>query len=98
MSIIVERQGQVATVLLNRPEARNAVDRKTAAALAAAFRDFDADRTARGVVMAGKGGHFCAGADLKKAAAGRPNRIAPEGEAPMGPSRRLLGKPVIAAI
>jgi enoyl-CoA hydratase len=98
MAIIVKKEGEVTTVFLDRARARNAVDRDTAAALAAAFRDFDGDQTARAAVLAGTGGHFCAGADLKEVAAGRPNRLQPEGDAPMGPSRMLLGKPVIAAI
>lgn len=98
MSVRIERAGQVTTVILDRPAVRNAVDRDTAQALADAFRAFDADGEARVGVLWGAGGCFCAGADLGAIAAGRPNRVAPDGDAPMGPSRMLLSKPVIAAI
>ncbi|HET9980125.1 MAG TPA: crotonase/enoyl-CoA hydratase family protein [Ktedonobacterales bacterium] len=98
MAIRVEREGAVLTVLLDRPEARNAVDRATAEELAEAFRAFDADDDVRAGVLAGVGDHFCAGADLKAFAAGQPNRLEPEGDAPMGPTRMLLSKPIIAAI
>jgi enoyl-CoA hydratase len=94
----VERQGPVVTVILDRPAARNAVDRATAQALADAFRAFDADDSARVGVLWGDHGSFCAGADLKALAGGTPNRVAPDGDGPMGPSRMLLQKPVIAAI
>ncbi|HEY3805243.1 MAG TPA: crotonase/enoyl-CoA hydratase family protein [Kofleriaceae bacterium] len=90
----VERSGAVTTVILDRPAAKNAVDRETAAALADAFREFDADASAKVGVLFGDHGAFCAGADLKRF----DNRIAPDGDGPMGPSRMLLGKPVIAAI
>jgi enoyl-CoA hydratase len=90
----VERSGAVTTVILDRPAAKNAVDRETAEALADAFRDFDADASAKVGVLFGDHGTFCAGADLKRF----DNRIAPDGDGPMGPSRMLLGKPVIAAI
>ena len=94
----VERSGRVTTVILDRAGARNAVDRNTAEALADAFRNFDADDNARVGVLWGDHGTFCAGADLKALAAGNPNRVAPDGDGPMGPSRMLLSKPVIAAI
>jgi enoyl-CoA hydratase len=94
----VERAGAVTTVLLSRPEARNAVDRQTALELADAFRAFEADDAAAVAVLHGEHGHFCAGADLKALSAGEPNRLAPEGDGPMGPTRMLLSKPVIAAI
>lgn len=96
--IRTERQGFVTTVIIDRAGARNAVDRATAEALSEAFRAFDADPDARVAVLAGEHGTFCAGADLKAMTAGQPNRIAPDGDGPMGPSRMLLGKPVIAAI
>jgi enoyl-CoA hydratase len=96
--VIVEKNGPVTTVILNRPEVRNAVDRETAQALAAAFRAFDADDDASVGVLYGDHGTFCAGADLKAIAAGRGNRVDPAGDGPMGPSRMLLNKPVIAAI
>jgi enoyl-CoA hydratase len=88
----------VTTVILDRPGAKNAVDRDTAAALADAFRAFDADDTASVAVLAGDHGTFCAGADLKAFSQGRGNRVAPDGDGPMGPTRMLLSKPVIAAI
>ncbi|HEX5063875.1 MAG TPA: crotonase/enoyl-CoA hydratase family protein [Kofleriaceae bacterium] len=94
----VERSGPVTTVILDRAAAKNAVDRDTAQALADAFRNFDADSSARVGVLWGDHGTFCAGADLKALAAGTPNRVAPDGDGPMGPTRMLLGKPVIAAI
>jgi enoyl-CoA hydratase len=96
--IRTEREGPVTIVTLDRPAARNAVDRDTAEALADAFRAFDADDGARVGVLYGDHGTFCAGADLKAMAAGRPNRLERDGDGPMGPSRMLLGKPVIAAI
>jgi enoyl-CoA hydratase len=98
MAVRLEREGAVTTVVLSRPEARNAVDRETAQALADAFRAFEADPEARVAVLWGEGGSFCAGADLKAIAAGRPNRVEADGDAPMGPTRMRLGKPVIAAI
>ncbi len=94
----MDRQPPLTTVILSRPEVRNAVDAATAAALATAFRAFDADDEARVAVLFGEGGTFCAGADLKAIAAGHPNRLSPEGDAPMGPTRMRLRKPVIAAI
>ena len=97
-TIHVERDGAVLTVLLDRPAARNAVDRATAEALADAFRAFEADDALRVGVLAGVGDHFCAGADLKAFATGQPNRLEPDGDGPMGPTRMLLSKPVIAAI
>jgi len=96
--IRVEKNGTVTTVILSRPEVRNAVDRPTAEALAEAFRAFDADEEAAVGVLYGEHGTFCAGADLKAIAAGRGNRTDIAGDGPMGPSRMLLRKPVIAAI
>src|SRR6185295_7293011 len=90
--------GPVTTVVLSRPEVKNAVDRATAQALADAFRAFDADAEAKVAVLCGEGGTFCAGADLKAIAAGAPNRVLPDGDGPMGPTRMVLSKPVIAAI
>ncbi|GGX30237.1 crotonase/enoyl-CoA hydratase family protein [Streptomyces noursei] len=97
-SVRVERAGPVTTVVLSRPAARNAVDGPTARRLAAAFRAFDADEDARVAVLWGEGGTFCAGADLKAVGTARGNRVAPDGDGPMGPTRMRLGKPVIAAI
>ncbi len=98
MSVRIERDGPVFTVVLSRPERRNAVDRDTAAQLAAAFREFEADEHANVAVLFGDGGNFCAGADLKGVAEGRGNVTAEDGDGPMGPSRMLLSKPVIAAV
>jgi enoyl-CoA hydratase len=94
MSVRVEREGPVTIVTIDRPSRRNAVDRVTAEALADAFRAFDLDPEARVGVLVGGGETFCAGADLKA----MDNRIDAAGDAPMGPSRMVLTKPVIAAI
>ena len=98
MSVRVEREGPVTTVILDRPEVKNAVDRPTAEALMAAFAAFDADPEQRVAVLAGDHGTFCAGADLKSFTTDRRNRVAPDGDGPMGPTRAVLTKPVIAAI
>ena len=98
MTVTVDRSGPVTTVVLDRPEVRNAVDGPTAAALAEAFADFDADADASAAVLFGAGGTFCAGADLKAMGTARGNRTAPDGTGPMGPSRMRLSKPVIAAV
>ncbi|MEU0561601.1 crotonase/enoyl-CoA hydratase family protein [Dactylosporangium sp. NPDC006015] len=98
MSVRIERSGPVWTVVLDRPETRNAVDRDTAERLAAAFREFDADDTAAVAVLWGASGTFCSGADLKAVAAGTGNRVEPDGDGPLGPTRMRLTKPVIAAV
>ncbi|HTJ84264.1 MAG TPA: crotonase/enoyl-CoA hydratase family protein [Polyangiaceae bacterium] len=98
MTVRIDRDGPVTTIVIDRPEARNAVDRPTADALADAFRAFEADATANVAVLAGAGGTFCAGADLKAIARGEPNRVLPDGDGPMGPTRMVLSKPCIAAI
>src|SRR6478736_7232444 len=100
MTVRVERQGPVTTVVLHRPEARNAVDGPTARALADAFRAFDDDDSQSVAVLYGEGGTFCAGADLKAVGTERGNQVTPidEGDGPMGPTRMRLSKPVIAAI
>jgi enoyl-CoA hydratase len=98
MPVRVEQTGAVTTVVIDRPERRNAVDRATAEALAEAFRAFEADPDARAAVLFGDHGTFCAGADLKAIAEGSPNALSPEGDGPMGPSRMSLSKPVVAAI
>jgi enoyl-CoA hydratase len=97
-AVAVERDGPVTTVLLSRPERRNAVDGATAAALADAFRAFDADDEAAVAVLHGEGGVFCAGADLKSAGTPQGNRVERDGDGPMGPTRMRLSKPVIAAV
>jgi enoyl-CoA hydratase len=98
MPVRLEKDGPVTTIVLDRPEVRNAVDRATAQALADAFTEFDQDPEASVGVFFGDNGTFCAGADLKSIAAGKPNRTEPTGDGPMGPSRMLLSKPVIAAM
>ncbi|MEU9184393.1 crotonase/enoyl-CoA hydratase family protein [Streptomyces sp. NPDC048484] len=98
MPVRIERQEHVTTVVLSRPEARNAVDGPTAAELAGAFRAFEDDETARVAVLWGEGGTFCAGADLKALGTERANRVAEDGDGPMGPTRMRLSKPVIAAV
>jgi enoyl-CoA hydratase len=98
MTVHYEADGPVVVVTIDRPEVRNAVDRPTADALADAFRRFDADEDLRVAVLTGAAGTFCAGADLKGISDGRGNRARPEGDGPMGPTRMLLDKPVIAAV
>ena len=98
MVVRVERSGRVTTIVLSRPETRNAVDGPTARALADAFRAFDADPGAAVAVLWGEGGTFCSGADLTAIGTPSGNRVEPEGDGPMGPTRLRLGKPVIAAI
>ncbi|WP_431912150.1 crotonase/enoyl-CoA hydratase family protein [Nonomuraea jabiensis] len=93
MTVRVEREGPVTTVVISRPQARNAVDRKTADALASAFRDFEGSDAAVAVLW-GEGGTFCAGADLKAL----DNHVGEDGDGPMGPTRMRLSKPVIAAV
>jgi enoyl-CoA hydratase len=97
-TVLVERRGPVTVVALNRPEKRNAVDRDTAERLADAFRAFDADDGATVAILRGEGPSFCAGADLGAVSSGDGNRIEPDGDGPMGPTRLRLGKPVIAAV
>ena len=94
----VERSGPVTTVIINRPEARNAVNGPTAAALYAAFEQFDRDDTASVAVLWGEGGTFCAGADLKAFGTPDANAAHRSGPGPMGPTRMVLSKPVIAAV
>ncbi|MBI2421492.1 MAG: crotonase/enoyl-CoA hydratase family protein [Candidatus Hydrogenedentes bacterium] len=98
MPVSIEKKDPVWTVILDRPEVRNAVDRPTAEALADAFRAFEEDGTARVAVFHGAHGQFCAGADLKAFARAEANRLEVDGDGPMGPSRMLLNKPVIASI
>jgi enoyl-CoA hydratase len=100
--VLVERDGPVTIVSINRPERRNAVNGATAKALFDAFLAFDADETSSVAVFTGTGGYFCAGADLKMVATGDPEKKRELGGhttlAPMGPSRLRLSKPVIAAV
>src|SRR5579862_5626567 len=106
-NVTVERKDAVTTVILNRPQARNAVDRETADALSDAFLDFEKDDAAKVAVLWGAGGTFCAGADLKAVATGGGNRVTKidpaaldplAADGPMGPTRMRLSKPVIAAV
>src|SRR5438046_2612359 len=108
-TVLFDTDGEVAVVTINRPEVRNAVDDPTAAALVEAFRRFDADEGLAVAVLTGAGGTFCAGAGLKAVASGQrrrgaavwttaESRISEDGDGPMGPSRMLLGKPVLAAV
>jgi len=98
VSVDVETVGAVTVVTIDRPEARNAVDRPTAAALADAFRAFEADATQHVAVLTGAHGTFCAGADLKAFGTERANSVSTDGDGPMGPTRMELAKPVIAAV
>ncbi|MDZ4858965.1 MAG: crotonase/enoyl-CoA hydratase family protein [Candidatus Hydrogenedentes bacterium] len=98
MPVTVEKNGAVTTVVLSRPDRRNAVDGETAQALSDAFAEFDSDDHASVGVLYGDHGQFCAGADLKAIAQGAINRLEPDGDGPMGPTRTVLKKPVIAAI
>jgi enoyl-CoA hydratase len=93
-----EIRGAIANVTINRPEVRNAVDPATAAALADVFRQFEADDSLSVAVLSGAGGVFCAGFDLKSIAAGERRGLSEHGDGPMGPTRMLLSKPVIAAV
>jgi len=100
-AVSCEMDGHVAVVTLDRPEVANAMDAPTALALADAFRRFDADEDARVAVLTGANGTFCAGADLKAMRSGDPalvTRLDPDGDGPVGPTRMLLAKPVIAAV
>lgn len=100
MKVETEVRDDVVIVTICRPEVRNCVDRETAAALAEAFRRFDEDDSQKVAILTGRDGCFCAGADLKEASSGsqNANQVKLEGDGPMGPSRMLLRKPVIAAV
>ena len=101
MSVHYEVDGAVVIVTLDRPDVANAIDRPTAEELAGAFRRFDGDDGVAVAVLTGANGKFCAGADLKamrEPGAPRASRVAPDGDGPVGPTRMLLRKPVIAAV
>lgn len=100
MAVHYEVDGPIVVITLDRPEVANAIDRPTAEALADAFRRFDADGDVAVAVLTGANGKFCAGADLKamREAPERTTRVMPDGDGPVGPTRMLLGKPVIAAV
>ena len=97
-NITIQKENHLTIILINRPQVKNAVDGETAQELADAFRAFDQDEDSYVAILGGLGGTFCAGADLKAVAEGRGNRTEPKGDGPMGPSRMVLSKPVIAAI
>ena len=100
-SICYETDGPVVVITIDRPDAANAIDRPTAEELAAAFRRFDAEESLAVAVLTGAHGKFCAGADLKamqESGAPRASRVEPDGDGPVGPTRMLLTKPVIAAV
>jgi enoyl-CoA hydratase len=98
MSVEITQHGDIVVIAIDRPARRNAVDAATALALADAFRAFDAEAALSVAVLTGKGGFFCAGADLKEVAGGGRRALSEDGDGPMGPTRLSLGKPVIAAI
>jgi enoyl-CoA hydratase/carnithine racemase len=98
VTVATQQHGRVRVIRIERPERRNAVDRPTADALAAAFRAFERDDDSAVAVLTGAGGNFCAGADLKAISEGNANRVAPDGDGPMGPTRMLVDKPIVAAI
>jgi enoyl-CoA hydratase len=101
MTIHSETDGPVAIITIDRPEVANAIDRPTAEALADAFRRFDSDQALSVAVLTGANGKFCGGADLKamrESGAPRASRVEPDGDGPVGPTRMLLAKPVIAAV
>jgi enoyl-CoA hydratase len=98
MTIHFEADGAVAVVTIDRPDVRNAVDGPHAAELADAFRRFEEDEDLSVAVLTGADGTFCAGADLKGVSDGRGNRVTVDGDGPMGPTRMLLDKPVVAAV
>ncbi|MFX1435207.1 MAG: enoyl-CoA hydratase-related protein, partial [Promethearchaeota archaeon] len=98
MAILIEKKYPVYTVIIDNPKVKNAVDGPTALELANAFREFERDNNALVAVLWGANGAFCSGANLKAIAEGRGNRIDKEGDGPMGPSRMILSKPIIAAV
>jgi enoyl-CoA hydratase len=98
MAIRLERNDVVATIVMDRPEARNAVDRAASQALVEAFKEFERDDALKVAVLWGAGGVFCAGADLKARGTERGLRLAPDGDGPMGPTRMAFTKPTIAAV
>jgi enoyl-CoA hydratase len=100
MTVHYEVEAPIVLITIDRPEVANAIDRPTAAALVEAFRRFDADAALSIAVLTGANGKFCARADPKamREDPARASRVAPDGDGPVGPTRMLLGKPVIAAV
>ncbi|HEY7404099.1 MAG TPA: crotonase/enoyl-CoA hydratase family protein [Candidatus Angelobacter sp.] len=97
-SVLIERNGKILSVVINRPQVRNAVDSATASALGKAFEQLDRDEELCVAVLSGSGGAFCAGFDLREVAEGRRTTVEQTGSGPMGPTWLQLSKPVIAAI
>ncbi|MBU2512569.1 crotonase/enoyl-CoA hydratase family protein [bacterium] len=97
-NVLFESHNKVSIISINRPQVKNAVDLNTANQLADAFRQFDEDDSQFIAVLTGTGSTFCAGADLKGVSEGRANRVEEKGDGPMGPTRMILSKPVIAAV
>ncbi|CAO3680917.1 unnamed protein product [Umbelopsis vinacea] len=110
MTVTIAKHNQhIVVITIDRPEVRNAVDKKTAGQLATAFRDFDKDPELRVAILTGAGGNFCAGADLKAILSNGERTLSSEAtsnaldpdmsrDGPMGPTRMFLSKPVIAAV
>jgi len=103
MKVLVEKKPPVTTIIINRHDVRNAIDDETAKLLSSAFREFEADENALVAVLCGTGGNFCSGADLKSIALASQNNTVPfninaDGDGPLGPTRMLLKKPVLAAV
>ncbi len=96
--LLIEQDEEVTIITINRPRARNAVDGPTASLLADAFRQFDHDESSKVAILTGADDTFCAGADLKAVSKGAGSRVDTDGDGPMGPTRMLLSKPVVAAI
>ena len=97
-SVLIERDRDVFVVTISRPQVRNAIDIATSEVLLGAFEEFENDDSASVAVLTGADGTFCAGADLKAIASGQRRRLVEDGPGPLGPTRMLLGKPVIAAV
>lgn len=97
-TVLIEQIGRTRVITMNRPDVTNALDSSTAELLRAAFLEFDEDDSTDVAVLTGAGGDFCAGADLKALAGGDKRPIRLDGPGPMGPTRDVLSKPVIAAV
>jgi enoyl-CoA hydratase len=98
LSIIIEKKNNISTIIIYNPEVRNAIDGKSAEFLANAIREFEADKDSKVAVLWGMDGNFCSGANLKALMTGSGNKVTKEGDGPMGPTRMILSKPIIAAI
>ncbi len=98
MTIEVEKKGKLTIISINNPEVRNAIDGESAQRLTDAFREFEKDETSLVAILCGKGGNFCSGANLKEVGKESGNKLKPDGDGPMGPTRMYLSKPIIAAV